>query len=94
MITQLINSNGNAVKNQFVIDGEYLGQPGKFFQSYSTIIAFKPADGSSITLDRASWDYSQTTIRHRNTFTGYNSQQTKQMIKDRSIILADLQGVI
>lgn len=65
MITSIINSRGNAVPNQFVIDDD----KGQTFQSYRTIIAnISPA--GVVTLDENSWDYSVTTLRHLKTFLG------------------------
>ena len=91
-VTNLINDNGNAVKNQFVIQGEHYGQTWQFFKSYDTVIAFKPNDGSSITLDRDNWNYSNTTSRHRNTFLNENIAQTRAKIKSGEYILTDLNG--
>lgn len=74
--------------NQFVIT---TGR-GKTFQSYKTAIAFRPADGSSMVLDRAMWDYSATTSKYRNLFTGCDTKETKARIKSGAYILDDLNG--
>ena len=70
--------SGNPVANQFIIETP----DGDYFQSYRTIIAFKPRDmGSKIQLDRDSWDYSRTTSRYRNEFLGETTKETREKIK-------------
>ena len=61
-------------------------------KSYETCIAFKGYGSleGALYLDRESWDYSKTTSRYRNQFTGLTTAQTKAGIKDGSIILTDL----
>ena len=73
------------VKNQFLIHAE----SGVYFQSYNTIIAFIDNEGK-ITLDEDKWDYSATTSKYRNKFTGLTTQETKSKIKYGLIQLADL----
>ena len=75
-VEQLEGRNG-PVKNQFVIhtDG------GTYFQSYSTIIAFKPYSGK-IQLDPHNWDYSKTTGKYRNIFLGESKSETERKIKN------------
>lgn len=73
------------VKNQFLIHAE----SGTYFQSYNTIIAFIDNDGK-ITLDKDKWDYSVTTSKYRNKFTGLTTQETKKMIESGEIQLVDL----
>lgn len=76
--------SGREVANQFIIKHE-----GKtYFQSYDTIIAIK--DGGKLTLDKNYWNYSVTTSKYRNEFTGMNTAETKKAIKDGEIELADL----
>ena len=72
--------------NQFIINTEH----GQYFQSYETLIAFKPKDGSSI-LVSDSWDCSATTLKYFKQFAGLNSYSKKQiqkMIDSGAIILA------
>ena len=76
MITQLLNSNGNAVKNQFV----YMTKTSKVFQSYNTIIASIDSKTNAVTLD-PKWCYSATTLKHLKTFLGTDASKA-QMIKD------------
>ena len=72
-------------KNQFIIHVE----SGTYFQSYDTIIAFIDINGK-ITLDEDKWDYSVTTSKYRNKFTGLTTQETKKKIEYGLIQLADL----
>ena len=78
--------SGREVANQFIIHHN-----GKvYFQSYDVIIAIK--DGGKITLDKDYWNYSVTTSKYRNEFTGLNTKETKEAIKNGEIELADLNG--
>ena len=61
-VEQFEGRNG-PVKNQFRI----FTNKGCFFQSYNSIIAFKPFKGK-IQLDVNKWDYSVTTGKYRNQF--------------------------
>ena len=78
--------SGKEVANQFII----YHNDKVYFQSYDTIIAVK--EGGKITLDRNYWDYSVTTSKYRNEFTGLNTLNTKKAIKNGEIELADLNG--
>ena len=71
------NGRNGVVKNQF----EIITQEGKFFQSYESVIAFIPNDGSKIKLDSKYWDYSITTSKYRNQFLGENKKATEDKIK-------------
>ena len=73
------------VKNQFLITTD----EGEYFQSYNTIIAFIDNAGK-ITLDEDSWNYSVTTSKYRNKFTGLTTQETKKKIESGEIQLRDL----
>ena len=105
-VSNMTSSNGNKVANQFLITGcpagtfnletdkewkyERLGS-GDLFQSYETNIAYRDYLGN-LYLDESSWDYSRTTSKYRNQFTGLTTAQTKARIKDGSIKLVDLNG--
>lgn len=65
------------VKNQFKI----FTDEGVYFQSYSTIIAFKPYSGK-IQLDPHNWDYSRTTGKYRNFFLNETKSKTEKKIKN------------
>ena len=72
-------------KNQFLIHTN----EGAYFQSYNTIIAFIDNAGK-ITLDEDKWNYSVTTSKYRNKFTGLTTQETKKKIESGEIQLVDL----
>lgn len=74
-VTQLINSNGNAVKNQFVITTS----KGQYFKSYDSLIGFVTKEGSIILTEK--WNYSQTTVKHLKTFLGCSL--TKSQLQKR-----------
>lgn len=81
------------VPNQFIvhIEGE-----GKYFQSYSSVIAFIPyalSDHSKIVLDKEKWNYSNTTGKYRNIFLGEERKETEKKIKEGVYILADLNKI-
>ena len=89
-VQNMTSSNGNKVVNQFIVSGSHYGQYGQFFQSYDSVIAFKPYCGASITLDRNSWDYSVTTGKYRNQFLGETKKETQAKIDRGEYILDDL----
>jgi hypothetical protein len=97
-VENMTGRTGRAVPNQFIIETQH-ETPGVLtwtFQSYETIIATYNVPGKDggakgfLTLDRNKWDYSPTTSRYRNQFTGLTTAETKAGIKDGSIKLADL----
>ena len=75
------------VANQFIITDD---NGSVWFQSYNSIIAFRPAGGSSIILDRETWDYSRTTGKYRNQFLNETKKETEAKIKSGVYILDDL----
>lgn len=80
------NGRGKA-PNQFLIRTP----DGVYFQSYQSIIAFKPLDKSRpVVLDVNKWDFSATTNRFRCKFLGENMDETRKKIKAGLYILADL----
>lgn len=77
---------GNPVPNQFKI----YTKKGVYFQSYETLIAFKPNEGK-LKLDKNYWDYSRTTLKYLYNFTRYRSKKdTLKAIEDKQIILTNL----
>lgn len=83
------------VANQFTIETD----EGEYFQSYQTIIAFRPRyRGNEIEkpeaiLDTRAWDYSKTTGKYRNLFLGDDGiAETRRKIKEGVYVLADLNG--
>ena len=77
---------GNPVANQFKI----YTKKGVYFQSYSTLIAFKPNEGK-LKLDKNYWDYSRTTLKYLNKFTRYQSKKDiLKAIENKQITLTNL----
>lgn len=86
-VQSIINRNGNAVANQFVItDGAKT-----IFQSYNSICCVVDRNNMTVTFG-IDWDYSNTTMRHLHTFLdnyacvyGLNdSKSIRKAIKDGS----------
>jgi len=77
--------SGREVANQFRI----FTDKGCYFQSYNTVIAFKPFSGK-IQLDANSWDYSVTTGKYRNEFLSEKKKETEAKIKSGEYELVDL----
>ncbi len=77
--------NGNTAPNQFLIQT----QNGIHFQSYRSVIAFRPRRGK-IQLDKNYWDYSATTGKYRNIFLGEGITETRKKIKSGEYKLVDL----
>ena len=83
--SNLINKNGNAALNQFLLtDSEK-----NTFQSYSTTIAHEFFNGKII-LDTKALDYSKTTSKHLFIFLGMGRKIIQSKIKDGSITLDNL----
>ena len=76
-IENMDGRTGRKVCNQFKIFAE----DGVYFQSYSTIIAFKPYGEGKIRLSREAWDYSRTTGKYRNQFLRETKAETEKKIK-------------
>lgn len=85
-VVNLRSPQGNEVPNQF----EVRTSDGVFFQSYKSVIAFIPNDGSKTQLDSKFWDYSNTTGKYRNIFLGEDRKATEKKIKDGTYLLTDL----
>jgi hypothetical protein len=89
-VENMTSSRGKSVPNQFIVQGEHYGQAGQFFQSYNSVIAFKPSNGSSVTIDSNKWDYSVTTGKYRNQFLNESKKETQKKIDSGEYILTDL----
>lgn len=94
-VRNMTGNSGNPVHNQFILEGVPAGQfnregehipSGDTFQSYQSIIAHLDCHGQ-LWLDADTWDYSRTTARYRNKFTGLTTKETQAGIKDGSIRL-------
>lgn len=84
-VENMQSPNGRDVPNQFLIYSE----DGVTFQSYSSIIAFKPY-GGKVQLDENKWDYSVTTGKYRNIFLGEKKSETEKKIKSGEYVLVNL----
>ena len=96
-VKNMTSARGLAVPNQLIIEDE----KGIYFQSYGSIIAFKPnipwvegekyAMGSHPTqLDINKWDYSRMTGKYRNQFLGESKAETQKKIDSGEYELVDL----
>jgi hypothetical protein len=83
-VEQFSGSNG-PVKNQMIIRTS----EGVFFQSYTSIIVFRPFSGK-IQLDVKYWDYSKTTSKYRNQFLNEDKKETQAKIDNGTYLLTDL----
>lgn len=81
----MTSSRGNTIANQF----EIVTPEGVFFQSYKSIIAFRPLKGKT-QLDEHYWDYSVTTGKYRNQFLGESKKETQAKIKSVEYVLTNL----
>jgi hypothetical protein len=84
-VENMTSARGNDIPNQFRIYTD----DGVYFQSYSSIIAFRPHDGK-IVLDAETWDYSTATGKYRNQFLREGIAETREKIKDGTYILDNL----
>ena len=74
------------IANQFIIRTP----KGVYFQSYDSIIAFKPNDSRRIQLDSYYWDYSKTTGKYRNQFLNEGIADTRAKIESKEYLLTNL----
>ena len=77
--------SGGSVANQFII----YTPKGIYFQSYRSIIAFRPNNGKTV-LDEYYWDYSRTTSKYRNEFLGEYIEETRAKIESGEYELQNL----
>lgn len=84
-VENMQSANGNDVPNQFIIRTD----EGTYFQSYSTVIAFR-ANNGHVTLDHYKWDYSKTTGKYRNQFLREDKKATEKKIASGEYALDDL----
>lgn len=76
---------GNPVANQF----EIYTPEGKYFQSYRSIIAFVDKFGQ-IMIDEYYHNYSRTTSKYLTQFLDMNTKERTNAIKNKDIILTNL----
>ena len=84
-VENMVNSKGNCIPNQFLIYTD----KGVYFQSYDSVIAFKPYTGK-IQLDKEFWDYSKTTGKYRNLFLREDKATTEAKINNGTYELVNL----
>jgi len=87
-VSNIINSRGNKVKNQFIVnDSEFT-----LFQSYDSVIVKTTFEEGErvVYLDEVYWDYSKTTSKYRNEFLGDTSKEVKEKIASGEYRLTDL----
>ena len=85
-VSNITNSNGNKVPNQFLINDD----GAVIFQSYeSTILKIT---GGQVYLDDYYWDYSKTTSKYRNQVLRETTKETQAKIKSGEYLLTDLNG--
>ena len=93
-VSNLINDNGNAVSNQFIIKTP----KAIYFQSYRSVVAKIDKNGRLILSEN--WDYSNTTRKHLYIFLrmyGYrelcSSKDMRQAIKNKEVILKKVESL-
>lgn len=93
-VSSLINNNGNAVANQFIIRTP----KAVYFQSYRSVVA--KIDKNSNLILSENWDYSNTTRKHLYIFLrmyGYrelcSSKDMRQAIKNKEVILKKVESL-
>lgn len=69
---------------------EIITPKGTYFQSYDSIIAFKPNGTGKIKLDNYFWNYSRTTGKYRNQFLNEDTSLTRAKIENKEYILTNL----
>lgn len=80
--------SGRPVANQFVIETPH----GEYFQSYNSIVAFKPRSGDDRIVFGSDWNYSRTTSKYLHLFLishGINltSEQKKRAVQEGEIVV-------
>ena len=73
----------NIANNQF----EVYTDEGVYFQSYDSVVAFKPNNSEEKIRVGADWDYSRTTMKYVDQFLGQNTAKTRRDIKDEVILV-------
>lgn len=92
LVENMTGRTGRAVANQFTIDT----RKGQYFQSYDSIIAFKPNIGigeeqhKKTRIDVNTWDYSRTTMRYLCQFLETDAKTLRKDIAGGKYKLTDL----
>ena len=69
--------------NQF----EIYTDEGVYFQSYDSVVAFKPNNSEEKIRVGVDWDYSRTTMKYVGQFLGQNTAKTRKDITDEVILV-------
>ena len=93
-ITNIINSNGKGVANQYKI----ATSKGTYFKSYKSVICFVPnfIDGRKLPILGKDWNYSNTTFKHLKTFLNdmLRGRQFGEVIIQPSMSKKDIQQLV
>lgn len=73
----------NIANNQFKV---YTDE-GVYFQSYDSVVAFKPNSSEEKIRVGVDWDYSRTTMKYVGQFLGQNTAKTRKDINDEVILV-------
>ena len=73
----------NIANNQFKV---YTDE-GVYFQSYDSVVAFKPNSSEEKIRVGVDWDYSRTTMKYVGQLLGQNTAKTRKDIKDEVILV-------
>ena len=60
---------------------------GVYFQSYDSVVAFKPNSSEEKIRVGVDWDYSRTTMKYVGQFLGQNTAKIRKDIKDEVILV-------
>ena len=69
--------------NQF----EVYTDEGVYFQSYDSVVAFKPNNSEEKIRVGVDWDYSRTTMKYVGQFLDQNTAKTRKDITDEVILV-------
>ena len=93
-VCNLINNNGNAVPNHFII----YTPKATYFQSYQSVVAKIDKKGNLILSEN--WDYSKNTCKHLYIFLhmyGYHylcsAKDMRKAINDKKVILKKVKSL-
>ena len=86
-VANIIGHNNKPVVNQFIIQTD----KGTYFQSYKSIIAFKPHKGKIQIGD--DWEYGMTTGKYRNIFLNEVKIDTIKKLKSGECKLTNIKLV-
>ena len=85
-VSNMINSNGNAAANQFILTNSKVVT----FMSYKTIIAKREHKSGVITIDSNAMEYSRTTSKFLYLFLGMNRKEIERNVKGGIILVEEL----